>query len=306
MSNAEETRDAQPPSLPQWVDEWCRAFLEAAPAEALFCVSHLSEVIGVRLADGREVVLKRRADPSQRTQHCVTAQKAIAQQGFPCPLPLTGVIHEGGIAVHAEQFVPDGERDEEDTPAAAQKSAMLLADLLRRLAALDVEPPLPNPEWVRWESPPERHGTQAVPAWLDDTSRIVQSKLGRCTLPRVLGHADWEAQNMCWKNGRPLAVHDWDSLAWLPEAAIVGTAAGVFASHGKPTLAPLASSAAFLDAYEQGRCTGFSSYAREIAWAASIWVALHNARDELIFDRPKLSYERLQEQRLERLARAGL
>jgi hypothetical protein len=102
---------------------------------------------------------------------------------------------------------------------------------------------------------------------------------------------------------KPLVVHDWDSLAFLPEAAVAGTAAGVFATHDEPTLAPLGSSTAFLDAYERARGSGFSAY--ETAWAASIWVAVHNARDELIYRRPRLSYERLKEQRLSRLGRAA-
>lgn len=109
---------------------------------------------------------------------------------------------------------------------------------------------------------------------------------------------------MGWRRGEPVAVHDWDSLAWLPEAALAGTAAGVFASHGKPTLAPLQSSATFLDAYGTARGARFSRYEYAIAWAASIWVALHNARDELIYNRPRLSYERLKAQRVERLTRA--
>ena len=109
---------------------------------------------------------------------------------------------------------------------------------------------------------------------------------------------------MRWRAGRPLAVHDWDSLAWLPEAALAGTGAGVFASHGQPTLAPMSSSAAFLDEYERSRGRSLLPDELEIAWAASIWVALHNARDELLYDRPRLSYEQLRAQRVERLARA--
>jgi hypothetical protein len=139
---------------------------------------------------------------------------------------------------------------------------------------------------------------------MEDTSRRVRAKLAGCRLPPVLGHADWEAQNMRWLRGEPIAFHDWDSLAWLPEAALVSAAAGVFASHDKPTLAPVESSAAFLDAYERARRKRFSPDEDEIAWVASIWVALNDARDELIFNRPRLSYERLQAQRLERLARA--
>jgi aminoglycoside phosphotransferase (APT) family kinase protein len=55
--------------------------------------------------------------------------------------------------------------------------------------------------------------TAALPAWFEDTTRRVQAKLAGCDLPPVLGHADWEAQNMRWRNDEPRAVHDWDSLA---------------------------------------------------------------------------------------------
>lgn len=222
-------------------------------------------------------------------------------------MPLTDVIVSDGVAVHAERFVGGGELETKDTPEAAARSGRLLADLVRRLAAVDLDPPLPNPEWVRWDAMPERHAAAAVPAWLEDATRRVQAKLAGCDLPPVLGHADWEAQNMRWRHGEAHAVHDWDGLAWLPEAAIAGSAAGIFASHGRPALAPLESSEAFLQAYESERERGarFSPYEMEIAWAASIWEALHNARDELIYNRPKLSYEQLKAQRVERLARAG-
>jgi len=291
--------------LPSWTEQWCLAVLGSEPVEILFVVSHLSEVAGVRLADGRAVVVKRRADESRRTRQCVRAQRFLAEEGFPCPMPLTDVIFDSGFAAHAEEFVAGGEVETDECPAAARRSAALLADLVGRLVALDVKPPLPNPEWVRWESPPERHATAKTPAWLEDTSRRVRTKLAGCCLPPVLGHVDWEAQNMRWLRDDPVAVHDWDSLAWLPEAALVGTAAGVFASYGEPTLAPVESSEAFLDAYASARGKKVSAYEREVAWAASILVALHNARDELIFNRPRLTYTRLEAQRNERLSRAN-
>jgi hypothetical protein len=273
--------------------------------EVLFVVSHLSEVVGVRLADGRAVVVKRRADESGRTWECVRAQRLLAEEGFPCPMPLTDVIFDGGLAAHAEEFVAGGEVETDEGAAAARRSAALLADLVGRLAAINVKPPLPNPEWVRWESLPERQATAKTPAWLEDTSRRVRTKLAECCLPPVLGHADWEAQNMRWLHDDPLAVHDWDSLAWLPEAALVGTAAGVFASYSEPTLAPVEGSEAFLDAYETARGEELSAYEREVAWAATILVAVHNAYDELIFNRPRLTYTRLQAQHKERLSRAN-
>jgi hypothetical protein len=212
----------------------------------LFIVGYLSEVVGVRLADGREVVVKRRADESGRTRICLAGQRLLA---------------------------------------------VLLADLTDRLTTFDLDPPVPNPEWVRWESLPDQKSASEAPTWIEDTSRRVRAKLAGCRLPSILGHADWEAQNIRWLRGEPLVVHDWDSLAWLPEAVLVGAAAGVFASHDTPTLAPVESSAAFLDAYQRARGEGFSPDEHEVAWAATILVALNNVRDELMFDHPRLSYD---------------
>lgn len=290
--------------LPSWVGPWCRAFLGVESAGALFIGGYLSEVVGVRLADGREVVVKRRADDSGRARICLAGQRLLAEQGFPCPMPLTDVTYQSGFAVHAEELIADGEVETEDTPEAAERSAVLLADLMDRLAAFNLDPPLPNPEWVRWDSLPERQATSKAPTWIEDTSWRVRAKLSECRLPPVLGHADWEAQNLRWFQGKPVVVHDWDSLAWLPEAVLAGSAAGVFASHDTPTLAPVESSAAFLDAYQRARGGRFSPYEHEVAWAASIVVALNNVRDELMFDHPRHSYERLKAQRVERLQRA--
>jgi Ser/Thr protein kinase RdoA (MazF antagonist) len=265
--------------------------------EVLFVAGYLSEVVGVRLADGREVVVKRRVDESGRAGRCVTAQRLLAEQGFPCPMPLTDAIVSEGVAIHAERFVPGGALETRDTPEVAARSGRLLADLVHRLAILNVDPPLPNPEWVRWDAAPEREAAVAMPAWIDDAIRRVQAKLASCDLPHVLGHADWEAQNIRRRNGEAHVVHDWDSLAWLPEAAIAGSAAGIFASYDKTTLAPFESSEAFLHAYENERGARFSPYEQEIAWAASIWEPLHDARDDL-------GYERLWAERDVRLTRA--
>src|SRR4029453_16443622 len=110
------------------------------------------------LADGRGVVVKRRVDESGRAGRCATGQRLLPEQGFPSTLPLAAVIVSGGVAVHAERFVGGGELETKDTPEAAARSGQLLADLVRRLGALDLDPPLPNPEWVRWDAIPEGGG----------------------------------------------------------------------------------------------------------------------------------------------------
>ena len=101
------------------------------------------------------------------------------------------------------------------------------------------------------------------------------------------------------------AVHDWDSLAWQPEAALAGAASGSFASAGPPTLAPIESSEAFLAAYQDVRGRLFTAVEQEIAWAASVWMAAYNAREQALFDAPQLSGDALRTQGAERLRRAN-
>jgi hypothetical protein len=48
----------------------------------------------------------------------------------------------------------------------------------------------------------------------------------------VVGHADWESQNLRWDGDRPLAVHDWDSAVAQPEAVVAGLASAVWPAAG--------------------------------------------------------------------------
>ncbi len=182
---------------------------------------------------------------------------------------------------------------------------------------VSIPPPLPNPEWVRWDHEDDalfplnpkhdvREATTAVPRLVLDTARRARARLRAATLTRVLGHADWEAQNLRWRGAEPHAVHDWDSLAWLPEAAIVGAACGAFASVETPKLVSVESSAAFLDGYERAAGRTFSTDERQIAWAASLWPALHNARCETLYRMPTALCSRaLDVQGEDRLSLAG-
>jgi Ser/Thr protein kinase RdoA (MazF antagonist) len=121
---------------------WCRRRLGAEPVAVLFRAGYLSEVTGLRLADGREVVVKARP-PAPRLRGCVAVQAALASAGFPYPRPPAG-------------------------------------------------------------------------------------------LAPVVGHADWESQNIRWRGDRPVAVHDWDSAVAQPEPVVAGLAAAVWPADGNP------------------------------------------------------------------------
>jgi hypothetical protein len=298
--------------LPDWLPAWCVDHLGGEPAGVLFQLHQVSMVFGLRLAGGTDVVVKARADDG-RAVSCVAAQARLAERGFPCARPLTPVAGAGSLAVHAEEFRPGGEVLLGDSPDVAARVAEVFAWLMAELAEVTVAPPLPNPPWVRWDhadpgawpaiSPPGNRGQYAVPSYVVDTAVRARRRLLAAGLPCVLGHADFEAQNLRWHGRQVWAVHDWDSLAWQPEAALVGAASGAFASAGPPTLAPIESSAAFLKAYQDIRGRLFTAVEQQIAWAASLWMAAYNLWEAPYDDTP-VPGDAFRAQAAERLRRA--
>nr|WP_238341985.1 phosphotransferase [Actinopolymorpha rutila] len=275
----------------------------------------MPQVNGTRLDDGRTVFIKARPDPTRRTTTCVEVQQQVADAGFPCARPLTDATYVDRYAVHAEEWRPGGEMLRGDSPAIAERSAQLFADLTAITARIELTPPLPNPEWVHWDHtgpgiwpPNPRHdsrpGADDLPGQLVDVAARARARLTKAEGRRVLGHADWEAQNLRWSPDGIHTVYDWDSIAWLPEAALVGAACGAFASTEIPTLAPLDSSEAFIAAYEEARRRRFTADEREVAWAASLWPAVHNARAEILWCQPAVALAETLAQGEERLRRA--
>jgi hypothetical protein len=299
--------------LPDWLPVWCVDHLGGEPVGVLFQLQQVSMVFGLRLAGGKDVVVKARADDG-RALSCVAAQARLAGRGFPCPRPLTPVTGVGSLAVHAEELRPGGEVLHGDSPDVTVRYAEVFAWLMAELAGVTVAPPLPNPPWVRWDHTDsgvwpaidflDNKDQSAVPAYVVDAAERSRGRLLADGLPCVLGHADFEAQNLRWHGQEVWAVHDWDSLAWQPEAALAGAASGAFASAGPPTLAPVESSEAFLAAYQgiQGRL--FAPVEQEIAWAASLWMAAYNAREEALHGDTPVCRDALRAQAAERLRRA--
>jgi hypothetical protein len=300
--------------LPDWLPAWCLDQLGGEPAEELFRLHQISMVFGLRLADGAEVVVKARAADG-RAVSCVAAQARLAERGFPCAGPLTPVTGVGALAVHAEEFRPGGEVLHGDSPDVAVRYAEVFAWLMAELADVTVAPPLPSPRWARWDHPDsglwpaidflDERDQSAVPAHVVDTAERARKRLLAAGLPCVLGHADYEAQNLRWHGQQVWAVHDWDSLAWQPEAALVGAASGTFTKTGPATLPPIESSEAFLAAYQNIRGRLFTAMEQDIAWAASVWTAAHDVRWEALHGDISVSGNALRAQAAERLRRAN-
>lgn len=295
---------------------WCRRWLGAEPTAVLFEVARVAVVLGLRLEDGRAVVVKARP-PAHRLSACVAVQRALLAAGFPCPEPLTGPASLGALAATAEAFVPGGEQlDRGD--GSPRLFAAALAELVGLAPPAASIPSLePPPPWVRWEH--DQPGTWPMPddrdtdlnadrgpAWLEDAARRVRRRLARCRRPHVVGHADWESQNLRWVEGRLHVVHDWDSVVSQPEVVLAGAAAAVFTASGAPlSEATVAESAAFLTAYEDARGTPWSDEDRELCWAAGLWVRAYNAKKASLDSEGGTVLDRLADEVAERLRLAG-
>jgi hypothetical protein len=172
------------------VEAWCERWLGAKPTSVLFEVTHPSLVTSLRLADGREVVVKARP-PTDRIQACIHVQRHLWAAGFPCPEPLTGPHPLGTMTATAEAFVPRGTRLE---PRA--DSPRLFAEALAALVHL--APPVTSiptlalpPAWVFWDH--DQPGTWPLPDDRDDD-------LNRYPEPAWLEKVGWRVR-------RPLATH---------------------------------------------------------------------------------------------------
>ncbi|KOV88453.1 hypothetical protein ADL02_16775 [Streptomyces sp. NRRL WC-3723] len=291
------------------------------PAQTLFERAHLSTVMGLRLADGREVVVKARP-LTPRLAGCLEVQRRMHQAGFPCPEPLAGPEPVGGqgplrgLVVTAEALVPGGTvlPPHPDAPE-------LFAEALARLMAAapsvaDVPSLAPAPPWNGWDHDDPRPwpwpddmdvdlNDHPGPGRLDETARRVRTRLRRAALPEVVGHGDFESQNIRWNGDRLHAVHDWDSAVARPEAAIAGLAAAVFPAGGpEDRPATVAETERFLDGYARARRRPWTREESEVAWAAGLWVLAFNAKKASVARPDSSAAARLAREAPERLRRA--
>ena len=279
---------------PDALVEWCERWLGAKPANVLFESHKISSVAGLLLADGREVVVKSRP-ASARLMACVAVQRHLWSAGFPCPEPLAGPAPLGELVATAERYVAGGlplVRDADAPRRYAEPLARqiaLAAEVAERIPSLE-----PPPYWARWDHelartwPPDPNvdlNVAAGPPELDEVGERARLRLTRAhRRPNVIGHCDWESQNLGWRDGELVVAHDWDSLARRPEAAIAGMTSLMFTSTGTTNEpATLEESEAFLGSYEQARGRTFSAEEHEIAWAAGAWVGAWKAKKAALF-----------------------
>jgi hypothetical protein len=271
------------------LSQWCGRRLGSEPEQVLFEAGYLSQVVGLRLANGVDVVVKVRGW-QERLTGCGQVQHSLSVGGFPAPPLLVPPERLGQLGVSAEALVHGGVLS-----ATERDSALRFAEALALLVHNAPHPSTvstlaPSPAWVGWDHPEEklwpapddRFGDlndHPGDRWLDDIAEGVRAQLLALDRAAVIGHGDWYSQNLRWIDRRLHVVHDWDSVVAQPEAAIAGQAAAIWPGTGLPgEVASVAQSEQFLTAYE--RASGHSWTDNEVraAWAAGLWTRAFDAK----------------------------
>ena len=298
---------------PDRLARWCRQELGSAPAEEIFRAGYLSTVLGLRLVDGREVVVKVRPD-SPRIAACVEVQRRMFQAGYPCPRPLTGAVPFGGDVATAESYVPGGAAlpSAEHAPRAFAEAFAWLIRLAPRPAEVSTLDPAPS--WAAWN-----HGEEGLwprpedlevdlnsvagAGWIDEVGRRARDRLRAGDSEAVIGHCDWLAGNLRWSGDALLVVHDWDSMIADSEAVLVGLAAALYSTRSPDELATVEDTERFLVAYCDARGRQFSADELRRAWAAGVWTRAYDAKYQHAVGQPITALS--EQEARERLRRTG-
>lgn len=285
---------------PSRLARWCADHLGSPPAEELFSSGHLSAVLGLRLVDGREVVIKVRP-ASTRIAACVEVQRRLFEAGYPCPRPLTGAVPFGGDVATAESYVRGGS----ELPGADDVAA-LFAQAFARLIQLAPSPAEvaslePPPSWADWnhngeglwprseEDPAVVLNDVAGTTWIDEVGQQARDRLHAGGSEAVVGHCDWLAGNLRWAGDELLVVHDWDSMITEREAVLAGFAAALYPSAGADELATVEGTERFLAEYGHARGRVLSADELRQAWAAGLWTRAFDAKFQQASGQPVTS-----------------
>lgn len=285
----------EPAAITKEIERFTREALGSSIAKPLFFESSVGSVFGLRLEDGREVVVKAHQpkEPLDYLDAVHTVCDHLAASGFPCPRPLVPPRALGLGHGTVEELRAEGDWADAHDPSIRRTMAELLAVLIglgRDLVDLrGLRPGLLSriEEGRIWPEPHSAifdfEATATGAEWIDELALRARTVLRQPAGKRVVGHVDWSVKHFRFRDGEVTAIYDWDSLAVDPEPVIVGEAARSFTFTWRipVRLAPsLDESRAFMAEYESARGTPFTSTERETAGAAAVYALAYTARCE--------------------------
>jgi hypothetical protein len=296
----------QPNEIAAIFERCCDERLGSPAASGRFYLGSAGCVLGVRLHNGDDVVIK--AFQSSWTASLLRAVQAsqvkAAEGGVPCPapvLPPTPIVEGRPNLSVVETWLPDPGMRPGGSDSSRQVSAQGLA---RQIAACRDMPEAADLEQHPLRTPtgdvyPTPHSplfdfasTTEGAAWIDDIAREAARRREEDGAAPVVAHTDWSARNVRFNDHRILAVYDWDSVALVPASVAVGQAAmtwSVTADPGGTEFPPLDSVLAYLDDYDRAAEAPLSSRQYRTAKASAAYLLAYTARCEHSLDRRGLA-----------------
>jgi Phosphotransferase enzyme family len=284
----QEIFDGSPAVLADELSAFCRSELGSDVGEMEFLRVSVGCAAGLRLADGRRVVVKA-LRPGTRPERLAAIQRvqgALSSEGFPCPAPLADPVPLGAGVGIAETLLDDGEPADAHDERTRDAMALALAELIRRCRPFGLSDELrgdandglwPRPHDGRFDFEATTRGAE----WIDEIAREALAADDGSGEP-VVGHGDWRAENMRFGAGAVTAVYDWDSLVIAREPKLVGAAAHQFTAdytrEDRQQLPTLAETRAFVAAYERARGQPFTAHESRVANAALVYSMAYAAR----------------------------
>lgn len=235
--------------------------------------------------------------------------------GFPCPEPIAGPFPFHDDVATAEAYVPAGGPlpRAEDAPRLSAAAFARLIELAPRPAEVDSLDPAPS--WAAWDHrgrglwpQPENSDVDlnAIdgPAWIDRAASKARDRMRAGAGQTVIGHCDWLADNVLWKDDALFVVHDWDSAVAESEDILVGYAAALYSPTRAGDLATIEETENFLESYGAARGRALTPDERERSWAAGVWTRAYDAKYQLVAGHQVVSLSGPEAE--ERLRRAGV
>ncbi len=288
---------ADPSVIAAAIDGFCRRHLESAVRGYHFQTSSVGSTHGLRLDDGRDVVLKVRP-PVAENPHLHMDVPALARlveilrwlhaRGYPCPEPLLGPQPLGRGLATVEALVDRGARGNGFEPACRKEIARAYAEQLELLRAQPFDASALKHFWRGEALYPQPHSklfdfdkpARLAPV-VDDLARRARSMEDHGA-ERVLGHGDWRIEHLRFDAGRVSATYDWDSLLSSAETDLLGVVVHGFTAdwsvEGARRLPGREDILAFVADYEQARGASFTKRERRSLLARCVYTIAYGAR----------------------------
>jgi hypothetical protein len=283
-----------PAAIAVLLSDFCERELGAKVAGARFYRVSAACVAGVDLDDGRSVVLK--AQRGDRREDylaaCAELRTLLADDGFPCPRPLTVPRRAGPAWVTAEELMEQGE------PADAHHAPIrrAIAEALARLEALSARLPSPERLGRAWYGGlpegrvfPRPHSpffdfnaTMEGADWIERLAAEARARRGSAEGDRAVGHFDFRVEHLRFEGARLVASYDWDSLHHELVPVWIGSLAPHFTAdwqRGDVVRAPsIDEMRAFVADFEETRGRPFTKPERATLSAACVYAMAYTAR----------------------------